>query len=137
MAIGYDEQNNSIYIIGGGSDAQSMVRYDLNPSNNQILSVYDYGSTYLNLRMHDNSQWYAQNSNILYVLPGNDQSGTIHRLFFTGSSSPITDYNYTNIEETLSTWMNLNHMAVFVFSANLPYNPLIFGNGRNGSYGLN
>ena len=97
MAIGYEEQNNSIYIVGGGSNPQSLVRYDLNPSTNQILSVYDYGATYFNVSMNEFNQWYTQLSNVLYMLPGNDDAGIIHRLFLSAPSTPTIDYNYTNI----------------------------------------
>ena len=76
QAIGYDEINSKIYIVGGSvswTRANGMTRYNLNDSNFPI-SYYDYGNSYFIQGFEFNAQSYVQHNNILYMYPTNSQS---------------------------------------------------------------
>eukprot|EP01084_Bolivina_argentea_P154269 268944_1 len=109
QAIGYDEIQNNIYLVGGYSYQGGLVQYELNSSNeNAIYAILDYGSNYLSGGLFFNAQSYVQHNNILYMVPSWDAN--VHQMDL---ATQIVTYTITSlpkpISESCMTAMTIDH----------------------------
>ena len=90
QAVGYDEYNNTIYLLGGLQNQQQLIAFHLN-NNSEIISVQDIGRMYLD---QDNpqirAQQYGQLNNILYMVEYN----AIDIMWLTTTNM---EYNYLSL----------------------------------------
>ena len=111
QAIGYDEISNSIYIIGGSLNEQSMIQYTLNVSNENALQMMnDIGKNYFNRSLKFVSQSYTQHNGILYLISDDEATGKIYQFIL---STKMINYSYASSEhhvtESCLTSLTLNN----------------------------
>ena len=86
QCIGYDQVNNSIYLLGGSRSDHDLIRYNLD-SDNAVTSVFDYGLWYFpyDLDFSCDTQEYVQHNNTLFIMPS-----------FTDSTRSIVTFDLLN-----------------------------------------
>ena len=96
LGMGYDDQNNYIYAIGGFNYRKSLVRYNLNASKliptatNQ--SCTDFGSEFFLKDVTPGTAW-TQISNIVYIV-------TSSKIYTFDVFTTNIDYNYATLPTT-------------------------------------
>ena len=143
--VGYNELNESIYVLGGGGGTNfQLVRYDMNPNQDKMIySMHDYGLNYLQQNTAGGNQMFSQLGNVLYMT-GYDtlDSRALHRMFLLNNTF---DYYYIDIPypATISgnhvsclTATSMDHDYIFVIGTGWT-NPINLHGDRTQIFDIN
>ena len=96
-AVGYDQENNIIYLLGGRywPNTRYLVEYHLNSSDNSIISMTYGAGNFGNDLWFLNAGMYVQNNNILYMI---NKDNTMHQFHLQ-----TKEFNYSFTTMPIST----------------------------------